>query len=59
MDKRYQLDLAIQDLRQAKNIMQRAVDRLEQINHSKSFTLNNLINDFKDFVEELDSDEEI
>jgi hypothetical protein len=59
LDKRYQLDLAIQDLRQAKNIMQRAVDRLEQINHSKSFTLNNLINDFKDFVEELDSDEEI
>jgi hypothetical protein len=59
LDKRYQLDLAIQDLRQAKNIMLRAVDRLEQINHSKSFTLNNLINDFKDFVEELDSDEEI
>ncbi|MBA4544342.1 MULTISPECIES: hypothetical protein [Thermoactinomyces] len=58
MDKRYQLDLTIQDLRQAKNIIQRAVDRLEQINHSKSFTLNNLANDLKDFIEELDSDEE-
>jgi hypothetical protein len=58
LDKRYQLDLTIQDLRQAKNIIQRAVDRLEQINHSKSFTLNNLANDLKDFIEELDSDEE-
>jgi hypothetical protein len=59
MDKKYQLDLSVQDLKQAEQILHRAADRLEQLDHNKSYTLNNLIADIEELIEDLESDDEI
>lgn len=55
MDKRYQLDLSIQDLKQANQIMRRASDRLEAMNHEKSYTLANFITDLEELIDELEN----
>jgi hypothetical protein len=58
VDKRYQLDLSIQDLKQANQILHRAADRLDAMNHDKSYTLSNLIADFEELIEELENPDE-
>ncbi|MFC7442524.1 hypothetical protein [Laceyella putida] len=55
MNKQYQLDLSIQDLKQASQIIHRAADRLDAMNHDKSYTLSNLIADFEELIDELEN----
>ncbi|SFJ17244.1 hypothetical protein [Thermoflavimicrobium dichotomicum] len=59
MDKHYQLELAIQDLKRAEHILHQVAGRLELIQHEKSYTLNNLIADFEDLIEELEAKDEV
>jgi len=56
MDRQYHLDLSIQDLKQAYQILHRAADRLEKMNHSRSYSLQNLIADIEAYIEELEED---
>lgn len=54
MDKEYQLQLSIQDLKQAAKIMRRAADRIEQVNQTESYTLHTLISDIEELTDHLD-----
>lgn len=55
MDKHYQMQLSIQDLKQAVKIMRRAADRIEQMNQTESFTLNTLISEVEELADRLDT----
>ncbi len=55
MDKHYQMQLSIQDLKQAAKIMRRAADRIEQMNQTESFTLNTLISEVEELADRLDA----
>jgi hypothetical protein len=57
MDRKYQLDISIKDLIQANQILHRAADRLDEMNHEKAYTLNSLIEDIESLIEDLESDE--
>ena len=56
MDRKYQLDISIQDLRQANQILHRAADRLDEMKHEKAYTLSTLIEDIESLIEELEED---
>ncbi|WP_164491702.1 hypothetical protein [Staphylospora marina] len=58
MDKKYLLDISIQDLKQSANILHRAADRLDDIGHEKAYTLNTLIEDIESLIEELENGDE-
>lgn len=55
MDKEYQMQLSVQDLKQASKIMRRAADRIESINQTESFTLHTLISDIEELTDRLDN----
>ncbi|MGI6474324.1 MAG: hypothetical protein ACOX0J_08555 [Thermoactinomyces vulgaris] len=55
MDKEYQVQLSVQDLKQAAKIMRRAADRIESINQTESFTLHTLISDIEELTDRLDN----
>lgn len=55
MDKHYQMQLSIQDLKQAVKIMRRAADRIEQMNQTESFSLNTLISEVEELADRLDA----
>ena len=54
MDKEYQVQLSVQDLKQAAKIMRRAADRIEQVNQTESYTLHTLISDIEELTDHLD-----
>lgn len=54
MDKQYQLDLSIQDLKQAVKIMRRAAGRVKEVDQTESYTLNTLISDIEELIDRLD-----
>lgn len=54
MDKQYQLDLSIQDLKQAVKIMHRATDRIQEVDQTESYTLSTLISDIEEVIDRLD-----